>query len=103
MERESPQNGRKHTVRNSLAAMLLAGTALAGYAAGRGVLADPAPATTTANSAPSGAIQPSGTQTLIPDFANLVSEVTPAVVSIRTELKASEAADVEDGDPDGMP
>ncbi|MEJ1977551.1 MAG: trypsin-like peptidase domain-containing protein [Acetobacteraceae bacterium] len=97
------QNGaRKRVVRNSLAALLLAGTALAGFSAGHRVFADPAPATTAAGTTASGAINPTGTQHLIPDFADLVTQVTPAVVSIKSELQASAAADVEEDSPGGM-
>ncbi len=50
--------------------------------------------------APSGAIQPTGTPHLIPDFADLVSQVRPAVVSITTTLRATGD---EDGDEAGGP
>ncbi len=82
--------------------ILLAGTALGGFAAGHAGFAEGAPATTAAGQAPSGAIQPTGTQHLIPDFADLVGQVRPAVVSITTKLRVSDAADT-DGDGPGFP
>ncbi len=91
-------SGRSATLRRTLAAALLAGTALGGFAAGHSVLADPAPATTTAVQTNSGAIQPSPTPHLIPDFADLVSQVKPAVVSITTKLRVT-TADDEDQSP----
>ncbi len=90
---QSALSGRTGALRRTLAAALLAGTALGGFAVGHGVLADPAPATTTAVQSSSGAIQPSPTPHLIPDFADLVSQVKPAVVSITTKLRVTEAAD----------
>jgi serine protease Do len=100
---DSTNHGRRRIVRNSFAAMLLAGTALAGYAAGTGAFADPAPATATDSATTSGAIRPTTSQNLIPDFANLVAQVTPAVVSIRTELNVSDAADEDSDGPEGIP
>ncbi len=94
-------SGRTATLRRTLAAALLAGTALGGFAAGHTVLADPAPATITAAQAGSGAIQPTPTPHLIPDFADLVSQVKPAVVSITTKLRET-AADDEDQSPPQM-
>ena len=78
--------------RTTLAAVLLAGTALGGYAAGHAGRADEAPATTSATQTPSGAIQPTGTQHLIPDFSDLVTQVRPAVVSITTKMKPQQDA-----------
>ena len=99
--------GRRRT-RLALTAVLLAGTALGGYAAGdaqlcrdarRSPAAAPAPpattpvaATTQATLAPdqSGAIQPQPSNTLLPDFSNLVTQVRPAVVSVTNHLKQSQ-------------
>jgi serine protease Do len=82
-------------IRQGFAVILLAGTALGGYAAGHVSWADSAPSTTTSVQAPSGAIQPTGTQHLLPDFSDLVTQVRPAVVSITTKLRPTEVADDE--------
>ena len=86
----------RRRVRQGLAVILLAGTALGGYAAADLGRAQTAPATTSATQAPSGAIQPTATPNLIPDFSGLVSQVKPAVVSITTRLRPS-ADEGEDG------
>ena len=86
------------SVRRTALAVLLAGTALGGFAAGHSGWAEGAPPTTTLSTAPSGAIQPTGTVHLIPDFADLVSQVRPAVVSITNTLRAS--PDEEGGMPE---
>ena len=95
---------KRRPARNAFAAVLLAGTALGGYALGHAGRADEAPATTSAVQAPSGAIQPVATQTLLPDFSGLVTQVRPAVVSITTKLREMPADD-EGGAPSfpGMP
>ncbi len=95
---------QRRPARNAFVALLLAGTALGGYAAGHISWADEAPATTSATQAPSGAILPAATQTLLPDFSNLVTQVRPAVVSITTKLREMPADD-EGGAPSfpGMP
>ena len=92
----SDKQGRRG--RRALAAVLLAGTALGGFAAGHSGWAEDAPATTSATQAPTGAIQPTGTQHLIPDFADLVTQVRPAVVSITTKMRVTDA-DSEDQGP----
>ena len=84
---------KRRPVRNAFVAVLLAGTALGGYAAGHIGWADEAPATTSATQASSGAIQLAPTQTLLPDFSNLVTQVRPAVVSITTKLREMPADD----------
>ncbi|WP_158746145.1 trypsin-like peptidase domain-containing protein [Acidisphaera sp. L21] len=84
--------------RTALAAVLLAGTALGGFAAGHVALADTAPATTSVTTAASGAIQPTATAHLLPDFSDLVTQVRPAVVSITTKLRAQ-----PDDEDSGMP
>jgi serine protease Do len=91
-----PTPNRGRIVRRTLAAILLAGTALGGFAAGHSGFADPAPATTQATQAPSGAIQPTATPHLIPDFSDLVVQVKPAVVSITVKLRPTDVADDED-------
>ena len=79
-------------LRTGLAAALLAGTALAGFAAGHFALAavDPAAATAAA---------PART---LPDFADLVSRVKPAVVSITTRLGNQADSDAESETPFGL-
>jgi serine protease Do len=67
--------------RAALAAVLLAGTALGGLAVGHAQTPAPAPATPAA-----GAIQPAPALHAMPDFADLVSQVRPAVVSITTHM-----------------
>ena len=80
---------RRRMSRSALVLMLLAGTTLAGFAAGHEGFAATPPVE-------SGPVNPPGAAPLaqVPDFANLVSQVRPAVVSITTHLKVSEAADV---------
>jgi serine protease Do len=80
--------------------LLLAGTALGGFAAGHASWADTAPATTQMAPVSSGAIQPTATPHLIPDFADLVSQVKPAVVSITVKLKPT---NVDDDDQPALP
>ncbi len=92
-----PTHGR--FIRRTLAAFLLAGTALGGFAAGHSGFADPAPATTKVNQTAGGEIQPTATPHLIPDFSDLVSQVKPAVVSITVKLRPTEVADDESGGP----
>jgi len=97
------QRPSRRGFRVTLMAALLAGTALGGYAAGNGVLADTSNAQPTvqqpataqnSNQMPAGAIQPVPTNHQIPDFVALVKEVKPAVVSITTHMKLN-AADAE--------
>ncbi|MBV9784722.1 MAG: trypsin-like peptidase domain-containing protein [Acidisphaera sp.] len=87
-------NGRRRT-RLSLVAVLLAGTALGGYAAGHaGMAADAATASAVNSGAP---IAPAAPAAALPDFSALVARVTPAVVSITTKLRATPA------EAEGMP
>jgi len=86
--RDHTKTTGRHFRRVTLA-VLLAGTALGGFAAGHSSWADTAPATTQLAPSASGAIQPSGTPHLIPDFADLVSQVKPAVVSITVKLRST--------------
>jgi len=75
--------------RGGLAGALLAATALAGVAAAH------AAATTT--DAPVNATAPQATAAhALPDFADLVERVKPAVVSITTQMRAEDVADEED-------
>jgi serine protease Do len=71
--------------RGALLAALLAGTSLGGFAVGNTLYAAPAEAPATAPIAP-----PSATA-VMPDFANLVAKVTPAVVSVTNKLKVDPA------------
>jgi serine protease Do len=74
--------------RTALAAVLLAGTALGGFAVGHSGFA----ATDATPGAPVN--PPSGGMTghVLPDFTDLVTQVKPAVVSITTKLQAAPAA-----------
>lgn len=84
---------QRHPVRRAaLAATLLAGTSLGGFALGHAAWAD--------NSAP---VNPPGTQLLahaLPDFTNLVTQVKPAVVSVTNKMQPTEAA-LEEGQQGG--
>jgi serine protease Do len=80
----SPQRARTWR-RVALAAMLLAGTSLGGYAAGHGAFAADPPVN------PSGTV---ATPAQLPDFTHLVEQVKPAVVSVTTKMKA----DAEEGE-----
>lgn len=73
--------------RTALAAALLAGTSLGGFAVGHAAI-DGRPASAPVNP-PAANVMP---QTL-PDFSQLVSRVKPAVVSITTKTKATAATD----------
>jgi len=88
----SPQRARTWR-RATLAAMLLAGTALGGYAAGHYALAADPP------------VNPSGTvaaPSQLPDFTHLVQQVKPAVVSITTKMKSG-AEEEGEGPMQGPP
>jgi len=86
-----PFSGRGlRRARLPLVAVLLAGTALGGYAAGHASLAaDPVASSAVSTGAPIAPAQPAAT---IPDFAALVARVKPAVVSITTKLTVSPAS-----------
>lgn len=78
--------------RAALAAVLLSGTALGGFAATHVNAAEPAPPPSAAM-AP---VNPSATQAArLPDFSDLVAQAKPAVVSITTKI----AADADDEGP----
>jgi len=76
----------------SLLAVLLAGTALGGYAAGQNLIVTPAKAAPTTAA--------STTLAQAPDFVPLVAQVKPAVVSITNDLQPHPAA--MQGPPPGM-
>ena len=83
--------------RTATAAILLAGTAVGGYALGHASLADPAsPTQTPAANAPA-PIQPAPVAHPLPDFANLARQVRPAVVSVTSDIRPD-----EEGAPPGM-
>jgi serine protease Do len=76
------QHAQKRGRRTAIAAVLLAGTALGGFAAGHAGLA-------ASEATPSAPVNPPGsgmTDRTLPDFTNLVTQVKPAVVSITTRL-----------------
>jgi serine protease Do len=90
-----PSSARSPWRRTALAAMLLGGTALGGFAiAQSGVAAtDPAGGAT-----PDAPVNPpgSGMSHTLPDFTDLVIQVKPAVVSITSKMQASPAADEDE-------
>jgi serine protease Do len=83
--------------RSALAAVLLAGTAIGGFAIGHQSYA----ATEGAPVNPPGS-NPTNGQTL-PDFTNLVVQVKPAVVSITTMLRSNASAGDDESDQQQMP
>ncbi len=89
-------NNRRLKLRHTLVAVLLTGTAIGGFTFAADSWAQGAPSTTQTTQAPSGAIQPAATPHLIPDFADLVTQVKPAVVSITVKMKPQQVADDED-------
>jgi serine protease Do len=88
---------RRPAVRGALVAVLLAGTALGGYAAADRLHAQEQPPTNQ-----QGAITPTPLAQQLPDFTRLVAQVQPAVVSITVDLQPQATAD-EDGDQQQMP
>ncbi len=94
----TPPSPRRVWRRTALAAVLMAGTALGGFAVGHVSFAA-TDATPGAPVNPPGS-NPTGGQVL-PDFTNLVGQVKPAVVSITTTLRTVAAED--DGDQQQMP
>jgi serine protease Do len=79
MSEKTPATPRR--LRAGLAVALLAGTALAGFGAGQIALAAP-------DSAGAAQIAPAAPARALPDFADLVSRVKPAVVTVTTEMQA---------------
>lgn len=87
-------DNQRHPLRRvALAATLLAGTSLGGFALGHEAWADsPAP------------VNPPGTQVqphTLPDFTSLVAQVKPAVVSVTNRMKPTQAA-LEEGQEGGQ-
>jgi serine protease Do len=83
--------------RTALAAVLMAGTALGGFAVGHSGFA-------ATEATPGAPVNPSGselTNRTLPDFTGLVTQVKPAVVSITTKMQAGPAA-FEGDDNDQM-
>ena len=93
MSQFDPRPARRR-FRTGLAAVLLAGTTLGGFAAGHFALA--------AAVDPVAAIAPVAPATALPDFADLVARVKPAVVSITTKLRSQPASDEDSPTPFGM-
>jgi serine protease Do len=84
--------GRRPWRRAAIAATLLAGTSLGGFAVGHGAWAD----SVAPVNPPNAQLQPHA----LTDFSALVSQVKPAVVSITTKFSATPAAlEDEDGGP----
>ena len=85
-----PRLSPRQRVRAGIAAALLAGTMLGGFAmVETGFAAEPQPAP--------GAIQPQAPATRLTDFSGLVKEVRPAVVSITSKMKPGTEEDVGPG------
>jgi serine protease Do len=81
---DSPRLGRTWR-RSALAAVLLAGTTLGGYAVGHiSLAASPAESAGAPVNPPGATVAPN----TLPDFTHLVTQVKPAVVSITNRLKA---------------
>jgi serine protease Do len=91
MNSQPQRPGHTGLKRTALAAALLAGTSLGGFAIGHGAFADDA----TAVNPPGAQLQPH----TLPDFSDLVTQVKPAVVAITNKMQASPAA-LEDDQPD---
>ena len=89
----STPNSRKPWRRTALAVMLMAGTALGGFAVGQsGFAATDA----SGNAVPGTPVNPPGggmTGHSLPDFSDLVTQVKPAVVSITTRMQAGQGSD----------
>jgi len=86
----------RHPVRRAaLAAVLLAGTSLGGFAVGHDAWGEAAaPVNLPPVNPPGAQVQPQA----LPDFTNLVTQVKPAVVSITTKFSATPAALEDDND-----
>ncbi len=95
----NPNNPRGRGRRAALAAVLLAGTALGGFAAGHVSLAATMQETQGQPVNPPGAALAHN----VPDFTDLVSKVKPAVVSITSKLGPQAMTDEEGGMPFQMP
>ncbi len=79
----------QHKSRFALVAALLAGTALGGFGVATGFAQD-APASALVSPTTPTTIQPSGLAHPIPDFADLVAQVRPAVVSVTVKQDGSD-------------
>jgi serine protease Do len=90
-----PASAQRPWRRTALAAMLLAGTALGGFAIARSGVAATEP---SGNAAPGAPVNPpgSGMSHTLPDFTDLVTQVKPAVVSITSKMQAGPAADEDE-------
>ena len=86
------QHQRRPLRRAALAATLLAGTSLGGFAVGHSAWAD----NTTPVNPPDAQLQAH----TLPDFTNLVTQVKPAVVSVTNKLQATQAALEDDQSAD---
>ena len=84
------------TLGSSLAAALLAATALAGIAAPAHAAPPDATPIATPAAPPVASVQPGAR---LPDFVDLVTRVTPAVVSITSKMGVQQAADDEEEQP----
>jgi serine protease Do len=93
-ERQHPSPKARPFRRAALAATLLAGTSLGGYAIGHNAWADGA----TPVNPPGAQVQPR----TLPDFTSLVSQVSPAVVSITNKLQATPASLEDDQEGGGQ-
>ncbi len=100
----SKSTSRRTTLRRTaLAAVLLGGTALAGFAAIHGTQAV-ADTLSVNQNAVAEQSQPAALARTLPDFVALVSRVKPAVVSITTEMTSMPASEQDAEDiPFGMP
>jgi serine protease Do len=90
---------RGRAARSAATAVLLAGTALGGYAAGTATFADPLNAPPGGQPAVNAGAIPAAAPA--PDFSNLVERVAPAVVSITNDMVPTEASDDQDDSGQG--
>ena len=90
---------RQRTLRGAMAAVLLAGTTLGGFAAGS---LETRAAHAQSGAPQAGAISPQMPSQRLPDFTGLVKQVKPAVVSITSMLKADAVDDEGGGDNGGQ-
>ena len=92
---DRPPSARSPWRRTALAAMLLGGTALGGFAIAQSGVAATDP---TGGATPGVPVNPpgSGMSHTLPDFTDLVTQVKPAVVSITSKMQAGPAADEDE-------
>jgi serine protease Do len=86
---------RRLRLKSALAVVLLAGTALGGYALHTPSFADAAPSGDVSQ------LPPGATAKVLPDFTELASRVKPAVVTILSDLNPGAATDDNPGDDQG--